>query len=80
MIKKIKKLYSLIDEGAKGVLIGILTTALHNISILCPTVLLFVVSALLSHYRHDNPQCAKYLLLLGNCHNSRRNNLSGIQA
>ncbi len=56
MIKKIKEIYSLTDQGAKGVLVGIFTSALHNISILFPTVLLFVVvSGLLSHYWHDTP-------------------------
>ena len=54
MIKKIKKIYSLTDQGAKDVLIGIGTSALHNISILFPTILLFtVVAAMLSHYWKD---------------------------
>lgn len=50
MIKKLKDTFSLTDQGVRSVLIGILTSTLHNISILVPTILLFVVG-----FRFDFP-------------------------
>ena len=56
MMKKLKDTFSLTDQGVKSVLVGILTSTLHNISILVPTILLFVVvSGLISHYRKETP-------------------------
>ena len=66
MIRKLKKIYSLTDQGAKEVFIGILTSTLHNITILFPTVLLFiVVSALLSHYWQDTPNAPNLFFYWG---------------
>ena len=56
MIKKLRKTFSLTNQGAKSVITGILTSTLHNISVLLPTVLLFVVaSALLSNFLGERP-------------------------
>lgn len=51
MINKLKKVFSLTEQGTKNLIIGIFTTVAHNLSVLLPTILLWVVvSGLLSHF------------------------------
>ena len=57
MMRKLKKIFSMTDQGAKSVTTGILFTVAHNLSILFPSILLFLlVSAMLSHYWGMTPQ------------------------
>ena len=56
MFKKFKKTFSLTDIGSKQLIVAILTTTLHNLSIIAPAFLLFVVvSGLISHYNGKSP-------------------------
>ncbi|MBS4534343.1 ABC transporter ATP-binding protein [Clostridium sp. D2Q-14] len=56
MLKKLKEIFSLTDRGIKNVKLSIFTATLHNLSVLFPTILLFLVaSGLLSHYWGERP-------------------------
>lgn len=66
MLGKLKKIFSLTDQGAKNVVTGILFTAAHNLSVMFPSVLLFVlVSAMLSHYWGMTPDTPKLFFYWG---------------
>lgn len=56
MTSLFRRIYSLSEEGAKNVCVGILANAAYNVATLAPTVLLFLVaSGLLSHYWGISP-------------------------
>ena len=55
MFKKINQAFSLSENGGKQLGVAILMTTLHNLSIITPTFILFVVSAgLLKHYKGES--------------------------
>ena len=56
MFKKLKKTFSLTEKGSKQLIVAIFTTTLHNLSVIAPAFLLFiVVSGLISHYNGKSP-------------------------
>ena len=56
MYKKLKKTFSLTETGGKQLIVSIIMTTLHYLSIIAPAFLLFVVlSGLLSHYTGKSP-------------------------
>lgn len=66
MMRKLKDIFSLTDQGAKTIAVGIIFTVAHNLSIILPSVLLFVlVSAMLSHFWGITPQTPNLFFYCG---------------
>ena len=56
MFKKFKKTFSLTETGSKQLIVAIFMAALHNLSVIAPAFLLFiVVSGLITHYNGTSP-------------------------
>jgi ATP-binding cassette subfamily B protein IrtB len=66
MIQKFKKTFSLSDRGTKNLIIGVIGTTAHNLTIVMPVILLFVVvSLLLKHYLGDAQEVPSLFLYWG---------------
>lgn len=62
----LKKIFSLSDKGAKDITWGIVCMAVHNVSVLLPTLLLlYVCSGLLSHFWSITPDTPSLFLCWG---------------